>query len=79
MSQNTVNGRHNICGVKIAEHRKAMVPKMTQKDLAEKLQLQGIEIDKNTVQKIEAGKGNIDDIQLKAFAEFFGVSTDDLY
>ena len=42
------------------------------------MQLIGIDIDKNAIQRIECGKRFVTDIELKAFAQIFGVSLDDL-
>jgi UDP-N-acetyl-D-mannosaminuronate dehydrogenase len=38
------------------------------------MQLMGVDIDKNAVQRIECGKRFVTDIELKVFAEVFGVS-----
>ena len=47
----SIDGKNNISGTRIAEIRKAKVPKMSQRMLAELLQLEGLDIDKNAVQK----------------------------
>lgn len=73
------NGRNNICGEKIACLRKAQVPKMSQRILAEKLQLKGLDLEKNAIQRIESGERFITDIELKAFAEVFNVKIEELY
>ena len=73
------NGRNNICGEKIASLRKAQVPKMSQRILAEKLQLKGLDLEKNAIQRIESGERFITDIELKAFAEVFNVKIEELY
>ena len=73
------NGKNNICGEKIAKFRKAIVPKMSQRILAEKLQLKGIDLDKNAIQRIESGERFLTDIELKIFAEVFGVKIEELY
>lgn len=52
--------------------------KLSQRALADKMQLIGIDIDKNAIQRIECGKRFVTDIELKAFAEIFGVSVNDL-
>ena len=69
------NGKNNICGEKIYMLRTG-VPKMSQRVLAEKLQLEGIDVDKNAIQRIECGKRFVTDIELRAFAKIFGVSCD---
>ena len=52
--------------------------KLSQRGLADKMQLIGIDVDKNAIQRIECGKRFVTDIELKAFAEIFGVSLDEL-
>lgn len=70
------DGKNNICGGKIAALRKNM--KISQRALADKLQLSGLDIDKNAVQRIEAGKRFVTDIELLAFSEVFGADVGDL-
>lgn len=74
--KNKSSGLNNICGVKISDLRKAQVPKLSQHKLALKLQIAGIDIDKNAVQRIEAGKRFVTDIELTAFAKVLGVTSD---
>ena len=69
------SGKNNICGEKIFALRK-QIPKMSQRILAEQLQIMGIDIDKNAVQRIESGERFVTDIELKALADLFGVSAD---
>lgn len=71
-------GKLNLCGTKVAQLRLAMVPKCSQKGLADKLELHGLEVSKNTVQCIESGNRFVTDIELKAIAEVLGVTTDEL-
>ena len=42
------------------------------------MQLIGIDVDKNAIQRIENGKRFVTDIELKAFAQVFSVSVNDL-
>jgi len=49
---------------------------MSQRLLAYKLQLKGYDIDKNVITRIETNKRYVTDVELKAFAEIFGVSYD---
>ena len=71
------NGKNNLCGGKIYAMRKS-VPKMSQRVLAEKLQIEGIDVDKNAIQRIECGKRFVTDIELVALAKIFDVSCDEL-
>ena len=72
------DGRNNLCGVRAAELRKGRKPKMSQRALAEQLQLNGLDLDKNAVQRIESGERFVTDIELKVLALVLGVSVDDL-
>ena len=42
------------------------------------LQIAGLDIDKNTVQRIESGKRFVTDIELKVLARVLGVSIEEL-
>ena len=70
------NGGNNISGINIAKLRKSLLPKTSQRALADKMQLEGIELDKNAIQRIESGERFVTDIELKAFSEIFSVSTE---
>lgn len=73
-----INGKNNICGDNIAKLRKAYVPKMSQRILAEKMQLLGLDMDKNAVQRIESGQRFVTDIELSGFAMIFNKTCDEL-
>ena len=72
------SGRNNICGEKIFLLRKQHMPKMSQRILAEKLQLKGIDVDKNAIQRMESGERFVTDIELVALADVFDISVDTL-
>ncbi len=78
MFKNKNDGRNNLCGEKIRALRMQSSSKLSQRALADKMQLIGIDVDKNAIQRIEAGKRFVTDIELKAFASIFGVTVDDL-
>lgn len=50
------DGRCNLCGQRVAQLRKAMGPDVSQRALADMLQLAGMDVDKNAIQRIESGK-----------------------
>ncbi len=79
MFKNKGTNGNNICGKKIAQLRKDSKTKMSQRILAEKLQLLGLDVDKNAIQRIECGKRFITDIELLAISKVFGVSVADLF
>lgn len=72
----TKSGDNNICGRNIAALRKAAG--LSQNQLAGQLQLHGLDVDKNAVQRIEAGKRFVTDIELVYLADVLRVSYDAL-
>ena len=78
MFKNKNNGKNNLCGEAIRTLRLAYPTKLSQRALADKMQLIGIDVDKNAIQRIECGKRFVTDIELKAFAEIFNVNINDL-
>ena len=72
----TETGLNNICGKKIALLRKDL--NISQRILAEKLQLAGLDIDKNAIQRIECGKRFVTDIELIIFSKIFNITVDEL-
>ena len=70
-------GLNNLCGKQIALLRKDL--RLSQRALADKLQLIGLDVDKNAIQRIECGKRFVTDIELKAFSEVFNISIDKLF
>ena len=72
----TAEGLNNVCGKNIAKLRTAM--KISQREIADRMQLVGIDIDKNAIQRIECGKRFVTDIELIAFAKVFKVGYDEL-
>ena len=71
-------GHNNISGINIRKLRLAQPEKMSQHLLAYKVQLRGLDLNKNAIQRIESGERFVTDIELKVFANFFGVTTDEL-
>ncbi|MBQ3592293.1 MAG: helix-turn-helix transcriptional regulator [Clostridia bacterium] len=63
----TKDGRNNICGKVVAQVRTSM--KLSQRALADKLQLYGLDIDKNAIQRIESGQRFVTDIEIIALAK----------
>ena len=71
-----IDGSNNICGKKISQLRKSM--QISQRVLADKLQLIGLDVDKNAIQRIECGKRFVTDIELLAFSKVFDVPVNEL-
>ena len=72
------NGKNNICGCKIKEIRQNFPEKISQRKLANMLQLAGLDIDKNAIQRIESGKRFVTDIELRTIAQVLHVNYQDL-
>lgn len=70
------DGTNNICGKNISYFRTKMG--ISQRALADKMQLVEIDIDKNAIQRIESGKRFVTDIEVVAFAKVFGIKLEEL-
>ena len=70
------NGANNICGRNVYQFRKELG--LSQRELADRLQVQGLDVDKNAIQRIEAGKRFVTDIELSLLAVVFSKSTDEM-
>ena len=70
------NGLNNICGKNISKFR--MDLQISQRELADRMQLVGIDIDKNAVQRIECGKRFVTDIEIIAFAKVLNKKYEEL-
>lgn len=72
----TKSGENNICGRNIAALRKKAG--MSQNRLASTLQIHGLNLDKNAIQRIEAGKRFVTDIELVHISDVLGVTLTEL-
>ena len=70
------DGTNSVCGRNIAKLRLGIG--ISQRELADRMQLVGIDIDKNAIQRIECGKRFVTDIEVIAFSKIFKVSLDEL-
>ena len=68
----TEDGKNNACGGRVSELRKQL--NISQWELADRLQISGLDIDKNAIQRIEAGKRFVTDIEIVYLANIFNVS-----
>ena len=71
-----VTDQCNICGRNVRKLR--IEKKMSQDQLAAKLQTEGLGVNQNSVSRIETGKRIVADYELKAIAQVFGVPVDAL-
>lgn len=75
MKINKYNNVRNISGNVLRELRTKK--KMSQKQLAEKLQLEGIDLTSKEILKIENNGRLVQDFELFGFAKILGVSADE--
>lgn len=68
------NGKKNICGDKVHEARCKL--RLTQSDLAARLQIEGIIIERDSVSRIEIGTRFVADYELMALSKILGVTVD---
>ena len=61
------DGLNNVCGKNVAVFRKEL--RISQRQLADILQLEGLDVDKNAVQRIECGKRFVTDIELMSLSK----------
>jgi len=67
------DGTRNLCGKKVMMLRMGLLPKVSQRALAEMIQLHGVDIDKTAVKRIENGERYVTDIELKILCDIFNV------
>ena len=66
------NGKKNICGARVREARKRLG--LSQIDLAARLQVEGVAIERDSVSRIEIGTRFVADYELVILARVLGVS-----
>lgn len=71
-----INGENNICGKQVAQYRKQLGK--SQRELADALQLLGLDVDKNAIQRIESGKRFVTDIEIVYLGQALNVSVTEL-
>lgn len=70
------NGKKNICGERIRSARKAM--HLSQQELAAKLQIEGINLERDSISRIEIGTRFVADFELAVLCKILNVSSDEL-
>ena len=66
------NGKKNICGDRIHEARCRL--RLTQSDLAARLQINGIIMERDSVSRIEIGTRFVADYELRELSKILGVT-----
>lgn len=68
------NGKKNICGERLRQAR--VIRRLRQEDLAARIQLEGINMERDSISRIEIGTRFVADFELKVFAKVLGVTVD---
>ena len=66
------NGSKNLCGKRVKEARKRL--NLSQENLAAKLQIEGVVIERDSISRVEIGTRFVADYQLLALCKALGVS-----
>ena len=69
-------GAKNISGDRIHQLRTAQ--RMSQAELAARMQVNGVNVEREAISKIETGERFVADYELMVFAKVFGVTMNDL-
>jgi transcriptional regulator with XRE-family HTH domain len=72
--QRKPNRGTNILGQRIRKARERAIPAVTQNDLAARLGVRGLDVDRPTITRIENGERYLRDYEIKAIAKALGVS-----
>lgn len=72
------NGKNNLCGARIKAYRLKLGQNFSQKKLADRMQIYGVDIDKNAIQRIESGQRYVNDFELFTFCKIFNVTIEQL-
>ena len=70
----SLDGLNNVCGHRVRLFRTAMPSRPSQRAFADMLQIEGLDLDKNAVQRIESGARFVTDIELRIIARVLNVS-----
>ena len=72
----TPEGSNNISGKNIKTKRKEFG--ISQRELADRLQIAGLDLDKNAIQRIECGKRFVTDIEIKVFSSVLEMTYEEI-
>lgn len=67
-------GKKNLCGDRIREAR--LKHRLSQSDLAAKVQIEGITLERDSISRIEIGTRFVTDYELKVFASVLNVDVE---
>ena len=72
------DGTNNLCGKNLKRIREAMNPPLSQRKLAQKLQVMGYDVDNHFIRRVELGQRFVTDIEIKMLADALNVNYTDL-
>ena len=72
------DGTNNLCGKKLAKLRAEHNPPLSQRKLAQMLQIHGYDVDNHFVRRVELGTRFVTDIELVMLSDVLGVRLEDL-
>lgn len=66
------HGKKNVCGDRLREAR--VVQRLRQEDLAARVQIEGVTLERDSISRIEIGTRFVSDFELIIFSKALGVS-----
>ena len=69
----------NVVGPRIREARRSLSQRVTQEELAARLQALGMELDRSAISKMETGKRPITDVEIVAICRVLGIDVASLF
>lgn len=72
------DGSNNLCGKRLAQLRAEHDPPLSQRKLAQMLQVRGYDVDNHFIRRVELGQRFVTDIELVMLSDVLNVSLEDL-
>ena len=72
------DGTNNLCGKRLVKLRAEHDPPLSQRKLAQMLQIRGYDVDNHFIRRIELGERFVTDIELVMLSDVFDIGVDDL-
>lgn len=72
------DGTNNLCGKNLARFRAEHNPPLSQRKLAQLLQVQGYDVDNHFIRRVELGERFVTDIELRMLSRVLDVDLEDL-
>ncbi|MCL2579450.1 MAG: helix-turn-helix domain-containing protein [Oscillospiraceae bacterium] len=72
------DGTNNLCGKRLAELRGKHNPPLSQRKLAQMLQVRGYDVDNHFIRRVELGERFVTDIEIVMLCEVLGIRFEEL-